>query len=272
MSIIKGLSIYVIHYSKLVERKTYLNQVLDSNELVAEWITEGDTEPFAEADLESRKILGVPSRLLGMDLGINSRSLKYSRKRAQIQGWILFARSLLAFSKNSFTTGSLPERIKLPAYQLEIQRMHLTALKKGVKTGTKWILILEDDAIPTSNVKIALEIIVNKYTTSRTWINLNSGANLTRTKSDPLPDENGIFRVKPASTRCTVAYLVSKGLAEKILDTVTKNGVPVWLPIDFVYQAALRKTKARAYWQEPVSFLQGSEEGFYTSNLDGRRN
>jgi len=271
MSGIKSLSIYVIHYSKLVERKTYLQQALSSNALIAEWITENDTESFTSSELNSKKILGISPRFLGMDLGVNSRSLVFSRRRARIQGWILLARSFFTFKQNTYSTGSLPERKQLPTYQLEIQRMHLTALRKGATTASKWILILEDDAIPDSKVKVALENIIKKYINSRTWINLNSGADLTRTKSDPFPDENGIFRVKPAGTRCTVAYLVSNDLAQNILDLVAKNGVPAWLPIDLVYQAALRKTKAKAYWQEPVLFRQGSEEGFYLSNLDGRR-
>ena len=102
-------------------------------------------------------------------------------------------------------------------------------------------------------------------------MNLNSGANLTRTSSDPKPDKFGLFRVIPAGTRCAAAYLVSKDLAIEILSLIEKFGTPTWLPIDLVYQAALRKTKAKAYWQEPVSFLQGSEEGQFKSNLDGRR-
>jgi hypothetical protein len=271
MNFAKNFSIYVIHYSKLVDRKKYLKVILEDHGFVPEWITENDTEFFREADLISKKVLGVSSKLLGMDLGINSRSLVFTRRRARIQGWILLVRSFLTLKKNTFSTGSLPKKIDLPSYQLEIQRMHLTALSHGVKSGSNWIMILEDDAIPTNNFNSVLENIIKKYTPSMTWMNLNSGAGLIRTKSDPLPDQYGLFRIKPPSTRCTVSYLVSIDLARKILEVVRREGLPTWLPIDFVYQAALRQTKARAYWQEPVSFLQGSEEGFYASNLEGRR-
>lgn len=266
-----NLSIYIIHYSKLVERKANLIATLNSSAVSAEWITEKDFKFFPSAKLEHKRILGVSHKILGMDLGVNSRSLVYSRKKARIQGFILFIRSFLSFTNNSYTTGSLPNRIDLPKHQIELQQMHLTALQNGVHSGSSWILVLEDDAIPVDKAFELVDEIIMRYKPSKTWMNLNSGANLTRTSSDPKPDEFGLFRVIPAGTRCAAAYLVSKDLAIQILRLIEKFGTPTWLPIDLVYQAALRKTKAKAYWQEPVSFLQGSEAGHFKSNLDGRR-
>ena len=266
-----NFSVFIVHYSKLTERKNHLVRILRESKASAEWITEKDFKFFPSANIEQRKILGVSNKLLGMDLGVNSRSLVYSRKKARIQGFFLFARSFLSFTNNSYTTGSLPNRIELPKHQIELQQMHLTALQKGVDSGSSWILVLEDDAIPVDKAFELVDEIIMRYKPSKTWMNLNSGANLTRTSSDPKPDKFGLFRIIPAGTRCAAAYLVSKDLAIEILSLIEKFGTPTWLPIDLVYQAALRKTKAKAYWQEPVSFLQGSEEGHFKSNLDGRR-
>jgi hypothetical protein len=267
----RDLSIYIIHYSKLIDRKANLIEILNRSAVSAEWVTEKDFEFFPSAKIEQRRVLGVSRKILGMDLGVNSRSLVYSRKKARIQGFILFMRSYLSLPNNLYTTGSLPNKIELPKHQLELQQMHLTALRRGVLRGSSWILVLEDDAIPADNAFQLVDDLINSYKPKKTWMNLNSGANLIRTSSDPRPDKFGLFRVIPAGTRCAAAYLVSKDLAIEILRLIEKFGRPTWLPIDLVYQAALRKTKAKAYWQEPVSFLQGSEAGHFKSNLDGRR-
>jgi hypothetical protein len=78
----------------------------------------------------------------------------------------------------------------------------------------------------------------------------------------------GLFKVKPASTRCAVAYMVSRDLGLKMNDIIDKHGVPNWLPIDLIYQALLRKCKATAYWQDPPIFIQGSENGSYKSTFE----
>jgi GR25 family glycosyltransferase involved in LPS biosynthesis len=117
--------------------------------------------------------------------------------------------------------------------------MHLTALVAGIEKNSKWIFILEDDAIPASyafeNVNEILENVINK----NTWINLNSGAGLVRTRSDKNPDSLGLFQVKPASIRCAVAYLVSIDLAKKIMELSS------WIGEIKVHPAPLGSTNFR---------------------------
>ena len=268
---IKNISIFIIHYSKLIDRKNYLDKIIINNNISAEWISEKDCYPFESTPINEKNILGISPKILGMDLGVNSRSLVFSRRKARFQGYILFLRSFISHKNNLLTTGSLPIKTSLPEPQLEVQRMHITALKRGIQTNSKWILILEDDAIPTEGAFDLVNKIINNFKAVNTWINLNSGAGLKRTKSDPNPDSFGLFQVTPAATRCVTACLISRDLALKILELVDKHGLPEWLPIDFILQAALRKTRARAFWQEPVCFLQGSEEGHYESSLEGKR-
>jgi hypothetical protein len=271
MSSVNNVSIFIVHYTKLIDRKAFLNKVIIKNNISVEWITEENYDEFKSADIRKKDIMGVSPKILGMDLGVNSRSLVVSRRKARYQGYILFLRSFISQKNNLLSTGSLPPKKALPKPQLEVQKMHITALKRGINTKSKWILILEDDAIPAES---AFEI-VNKITENiepiNTWINLNSGAGLNRTGSDPIPDTFGLFQVTPAATRCVTACLVSRDLALKIISLIDIHGLPEWLPIDFILQAALRKTKSRAFWQEPVSFLQGSEEGHYMSSLEGKR-
>ena len=267
----QNYSVFIVHYTKLENRKAHLSAYFEKCNVQSEWITEKNYDSFKTAPISEKNIMGISPKMLGMDLGINSRSLTFSRRKARFQGYVLFLRSFISHKNNLLTTGSLPIKKSLPVPQLEVQRMHMTALKRGIETNSKWILILEDDAIPTEGAFELVNKIIENIKPTNTWVNLNSGAGLKRTKSDPTPNSFGLFQVSPAATRCVTACLISRDLGIKILELVDKHGLPEWLPIDFILQAALRKTKARAFWQEPVSFLQGSEEGHYKSSLEGKR-
>lgn len=265
------IGVYVVHYSKLTARRNYLTEVFTKNSIKVVWVTEKDIDLLKRSPRSSKKILGVSEKKLGMDLGITSRSLVVSRRKARIQGLILFGRSFLS-KNNSYTTGSLPPKKTLPESWLEVQSMHLTALRKGVASKSEWVLILEDDALPSPDAFLQVQRIIQSVTPKNKWISLNSGASLLRTVSDPKPDLNGLFKVKPASTRCAVSYLVSNDLASRIICLVDNLGVPDWLPIDLVYQSLLRKTRAQSFWQEPPVFEQGSESGRYNSSFELIRN
>jgi hypothetical protein len=265
------LSIYIVHYTKLADRKVFLNKIIKENHLKVEWITENNFDLIPRSEVNSKKILGISEKKLGMDLGVSSRSLATTRRKARLQGYILFLRSFVGKKNNTYTTGSLPPKVSLPISWQEVQLMHLTALRRGIAAKSKWILVLEDDAEPIEGAfKIVNDLIKNKIFIN-TWINLNSGAGLLRTKSDKKPDTFGLFKVKPASTRCAVAYMVSRDLAIKMSDVIEKYGLPDWLPIDLIYQALLRKTRANSYWQEPPIFVQGSESGSYQSAFESLR-
>jgi hypothetical protein len=270
MGLEKKLSTYVVHYSKLKDRSDNLRSKLFQLDIEATWITEKDFDLFQEVSFSPKKTLGVPNKLIGMDLGINSRSLNVSRKKAKLQGLFLFLRSFIN-SKNNYTTGSLPPIKKLPARWIELQCMHLTAINRGLLQASDWILILEDDALPKHFAFDSINKIINEIQCKNTWVNLNSGAGLTWTSSDPIPDKNGIFRVRPAATRCSVAYLISNDLGRMVINSAKNDGIPNWLPVDFYFQVLLRKFKSKSYWQEPASFEQGSETGEYTSHLEQER-
>lgn len=263
-------SVYVIHYSKLTKRKKILKEILIKRNIDCHWITEENFIDYKKERSSRGRILGVNEKLVGMDLGINSRSLTRSRKQARLEGKILFARSHFSRS-NSYSTGSLPPRRSLAKSWLEVQRMHLTAVYHGVLSGSKWILVLEDDAIPAIDSFNKISKIAQVTAAKNIWINFNSGAGLSRTKSEKKVDRFGLFRIKPAATRCAVAYFVSHDLAVKIVNSAEKDGIPDWLPIDLYFQVLLRKFRSKAYWIEPVLFTQGSETGFYESRFENLR-
>jgi hypothetical protein len=63
------VSIYLVHYSKLEDRREFLAGSLLSNGIEVTWITEKDSEDFSESSSGSSKIFGVSSKVIGMDLG-----------------------------------------------------------------------------------------------------------------------------------------------------------------------------------------------------------
>ena len=268
---IKNKVVYVIHYSKLRDRHRRILEAFEKSDYRIEWITEKNFQKSFHTNADSKKVYGISKSLIGMDLGINSRSLVFSRKRAQIQGWVLLVRAYLQ-RRISLTRGSLPSGEKLANAWLEVQQMHITALRKGVENGADWILVLEDDAVLSRNFFSSIEWVKQNYNSSeKIWINLNSAAELKHTKSDPKPDKFGFFRLKPAVTRATVAYMVSAPLAIGMVGLVQKEGLPDWMPIDYVYQVMLRSLQAKSFWQDPPSVIQGSEAGIFKSGFDSLR-
>ena len=261
------IKVFLIHYSILEKRYNYLSKILLSNQFDQIWITENDIVSEKVVSKSSNKVLGVNFKLVGMDLGINSRSLVFSRRKARFQGWILLMRSILQ-RDDSLILGSMSNTTRQSDALLEVSKMHLRAIRSGINSSSEWILILEDDAIPELTFHDSLKWVHNKFDSKKKiWINLNSGASLRHTQSDPKPDLMGFYRVKPAVTRCVVAYMISKPLAIEIISRIEKYGLPDWLPIDVVIQVILRGSNAHSYWQDPASVIQGSESGNYGSNL-----
>jgi hypothetical protein len=77
-----------------------------------------------------------------------------------------------------------------------------------------------------------------------------------------------LFEVKPAATRCAVAYLISRDLGKKFVKSAIEDGIPNWLPVDVYFQVLLRKFNAKSFWIEPELFRQGSETGDFRSGFE----
>jgi len=267
-------STFVVHFSPLKNRRNYLEQ--NMNEYFnLKFVTEKDIRKYNYSSGES--VFGISRRLIGMDQGINSRSLVYSRRKAKVQGYLYYFLSHINSINKKYpelSTGSLNEVKRLKRNALEVQSMHFRALELGILEDSDWIFIIEDDAILNYVEKDShkmINLIQRQIKANKTWIDLNDGAGLKRTKSERRIDGNNLFRVRPPTTRCAVAYLISKDLAKGILNLIEVYGSPDWLYIDNLYQVATRKLKAKSYWQDPPIFSQGSDTGRYESGFEAER-
>jgi hypothetical protein len=175
--------------------------------------------------------------------------------------------SLLGKKFKLYSYGSLPPFKKLPDEILELNAMHIYAAFLFLQSDKEWGLFFEDDAIIEPDFFNRIEDLANLNFSKPVWINLNDGAGLSRTNSDPRPDKNGLFRVIPPSTRCATAYMINRSYVKRLKDLILVHGLSDWLPIDVFYQIANRKLRATAFWSEPPIVIQGSESGVYKSNL-----
>jgi hypothetical protein len=262
--------LYIIHYSPLKERRTFLEVSLPQA-LGAQWITESDVKAIrrvtSSAWTSSKTVFGVSPRRIGVDLRTNIKSFVKSRRAAYIESIILSLMSYLPLFPNRFRYGGIPKWKEIPYSAKEVMTMHLEAISRALQSGKEWALILEDDAVPNHfNMENLKGFLLETKSSKPIWINLNSGQRLVRTSSDPSPDRYGFFRVRPPATRCATAYLINRAYMTGFESLLKHHPLPNWLGIDFVLQVANRKLRAKSYWTEPVMFLQGSETGKYSSN------
>ena len=262
----QGFACYIIHFSPLESRRRYLEDSLKDLEKV--WITERDVELLAFRWMKSEIVFGVRSHLIAADLGINSRSLSRSRRRARFESYIFRFAHLIGPRFSHITFGSLPRVSPLPGAILELNLMHIKALMDFSQSEYEWGLFLEDDSLIGEGALSQVKGIVSQNYSKPVWINLSDGAGLGRTKSDKQSDPNGLFRVKPPTTRCASTYLINREYALRFERLMAKHGLPEWLPIDVIYQIKNKKMKAHSYWSDPIRFSQGSSSGVYKSNLN----
>ena len=260
----------IVHCSKFKDRREYLENLFSETKVKPDfWSLESGVKPFTWINSEKNRVLGRRFCGAGLDLGISARSLEFSRRRARLQGFILLIRFLIT-GKESLIMGSLPSpSTRLRTRDLEVQRMHLNALKCGLESKKEWILILEDDSRFNADAFQVVNDITGRYNSKKKlWMSLNSGAGLRRTKSDKAEEHFGLFRVKPPAVRCSAGYLISATLAMDLVTLINKYGLPDWIPIDYVYHLALGKIpRVVSFWQDPPIFTQGSETGEYVSGL-----
>lgn len=262
---------YIIHYTPLHKRRRFLKSAVEAF-LPVNWITEREVVPDSLHHNLNPRVFSISPNRIALDLGTNSRSIIKSRSKAFREGVFLHIISFLPFFPVHLRLGSLPKIHKLSAAILELNEMHVTALRRARGNNYPWVLVLEDDAIPQVNwLSRVVKIVESDWPDKPIWINLNSGANLTVTSSDKKLEDLDLYRIKPPTTRCSTAYLVNMAYIKGFIKLVDSYGLPAWLPIDVIFQVANRKLRCKSYWAEPEIFTQGSESGQYSSNLAKNR-
>jgi len=227
--------IYVVHYTKLVERLTKLIPTLNASGVDYEIITEGDKEKFIfwKEDLYSM-----------FDHTENNFNEKISK---------LWDSNIHKFRQLNFA-------------EISCTVKHFLAIKKVAEECPNFGLILEDDVIFEPD--FAPKFVQNLQDTPDDWdaIFMGVGCGLSFVTSK-LRQENhikgSVFKAEHPATNCAEAYLLKPAMAKKIYD-----GLPFSLVSDWEIAYHLYKNNANVYWWFPALATQGSKNGMFKSELD----
>jgi len=229
----KLLKIYIIHYTKLVERKNSIEEILSEKDIPYEFIEEFDKEDISKADLNQ--------------FYVNNNEI-YNEK---VKLW----------------AESGKENYKLNNAELSCSIKHLIALNKIKNENFKYFLIIEDDVIP-KNETFADDIknLINKKTSwDALFIGEGMGEGFRNNKigyKRYFPFYS-TFKIQHPATNCLDSYIVKKNSIDKILNNLT----PINMIIDWELAYQFYKMDLNIHWTKKSIFYQGSKNNIYNSTL-----
>jgi glycosyl transferase family 25 len=222
---------YIIHYTKLVDRKSNIVSLLSEDNFEYEFITDYDKENIDgnEYYKPDEKMFDEKIRHLW-----DSRSHKF--------------------------------RIINPA-EISCTIKHILAIEKIANQEDEVGLILEDDAIPIGDGLFDnIQQLVD--TAPKDWDSIFMGAGCgtdfmnQKLRGCSLINER-FAQVPHPSTNCAEAYLLKKESAKKIYESI----IPFQLVSDWELAYQFYKLDMNVYWSIPPLFYQGSKSGQYNSEL-----
>lgn len=226
--------IYIIHYTKLGERKKKVLSYLNDINCEYEFIEDLDQEKINENDL---KHYYLPEKKL------------FDEKISPL------------WDSNSHTFRHLN------IAEISCTIKHILALEKVSKQSQEYALILEDDAIPIEpNFLNEVENLIE--TAPSDWDSIFMGAGcgidfMNYKLRDSYLINDKFAKVPHPCTNCAEAYLIKKESAKKVFDSI----VPFQLVSDWELAYQFYNLDMNVYWSIPPLFYQGSKSGEYTSTL-----
>jgi GR25 family glycosyltransferase involved in LPS biosynthesis len=144
---------------------------------------------------------------------------------------------------------------------------HIFALQRIANSSSEFAIVLEDDAIPTSN-NILSEINEILDHTPNDWdaifLGIGCGQGFFNHKIINSEWRNDkVAKINHPASNCTEAYLITKKFANKILSTI----IPFDLVIDWEFSYQFYNLGANIYWPLSPLFIQGSKNGSYNSAI-----
>ncbi len=145
-----------------------------------------------------------------------------------------------------FARGKVDARLSLPVTSLLLK--HCYIIEEIVKHQYESALILEDDAMLPSN-------FVSKFNLYKSQLPEDWDLLWVGTCCDiHAPYQRGSNIYEGDRSRCTHCFLISLKCAQKIHDDMYS----IDLPIDWYYNAMIKKHSLRNYWAEPPLSIQNT--------------
>lgn len=227
------MKIYIIHYTKLKERKDNIKKILSGCDDY-KFIESFDKEEISESELQYY---------------YEPNKDKFDQKISPL--W--------DSNHHKFRT--------LNDAEISCTIKHIIALNEVSKNEEEYSLILEDDAIPTEeNFQEKVESLIEKAPDDWDSIFIGAGCGIdfmNQKLKDSYLINDKFVKVPPPSTNCAEAYLIKKESAKKIYESI----IPFQLVSDWELAYQFYKLNMNVYWYIPPLFYQGSKSGEYESEL-----
>lgn len=225
---------FIIHYTRLTQRKKLVDDQVAQHDLDAEIITSYDKDDLSPEDI---------------NCFYQKNPHIYESKVAPL------------WNSNEFKYREL----NLPEISCAIK--HFEAIKKCSQSKHDYSLILEDDAVLCSDFSVKLEALLAETPSDWDAVFIGSGCGEWFQKyklSQSKQVTNNCFLVNHPATNCAEGYLLKKETAAKIY----KKSIPFHLAGDWEIAYQLYKCNAQVYWRYPSLIDQGSKNGMFESALD----
>ncbi len=142
---------------------------------------------------------------------------------------------------------------------------HITALKKIAESDCEMVLVLEDDAVFSSEFNLGLQRALTQRVQfdGDKVIYIGSGGNFFTPKSHRKP---GQYLYLGARGRFADAYIISKTTAQKRLDWIMAHKITD--PIDNQFDKIDEQLGIKTIWLEDPVVEQGSKNGLFASSIE----
>lgn len=227
--------IFIVHYTKLSDRKQSILSYIDRFKNPYEFINEYDQETLTPGLLSS---LYKPEKKLFED--------KIS--------------PLWDVNTHGFRILNLAE--------ISCTIKHFIAVKKLGESCTGYGLILEDDCMPISSDFIShVQSVIEQTPSDWDSIFLGEGCGVNfinnNIQTNDLKVVNGVCKAKHPASNCAEAYLLKADAARKIYQT----SMPFQLVSDWELASSFYRLNLNIFWAVPAVFDQGSKNGTFASTL-----
>lgn len=217
---LRQIKTYVLHYTKLKERRQYMEGLTSHFDLDVEWITELDQE-----------------ELVGELLDEYYKPCK--------EDWVMKVKDLWNIAEHGFRN--------LKPSEISLTAKHVEAMKRISECENDFGLILEDDIITIHG----FTDLLNEYylETPDDWdvIFIGNGYGINVPADKVIPGKKVYLADHPAS-RCTEAMLVKKSAATKLYNSMK----PFTMVCDWEYGWQFYNLGLKVYWFEPALITQAS--------------
>ena len=230
MSVLNVDKIFVLHYTKLEERKKRLDEYLNLNNIDVEYILDFDQEELTKEIINE---------------WYNANPTKYHETIDQC-----------------YKERSAPYR-EINKAEISCTIKHYLGIKSVAEKCDNYGLVLEDDVLFVEDFPKHFNNFLEKTPDDWGAIFMGCCAGLRVPKSY-LKEGVTAYEIPHPASRGGDSYILKKEVAQKIAETMKPfNTISDW---ELAYQLYLHDVKT--YWWEPPLVVQGSETGLYPTTLN----